>query len=96
VELVLQAGLTPTAEHRPARFGVYVDYFTVNGVRLPDPNNPQVKIGYVTTTTSLLVVPSPQPAFYDVQDVPHGEIRTLLYRSKSNGVTRELRSNTHD
>ena len=30
------------------------------------------------------------PAFYDVQDVPHGEIRTLLYRSTSNGVTREL------
>ena len=27
---------------------------------------------------------------YDVEDVPHGEIRTLLYRSKSNGVTREL------
>ena len=70
---------------------MYVYYFTVDGIRLTDPNNPQVKIGYVTTTTtSLLAVPSPQPALYDVQDVPHGEIRTLLYRSKSNGVTREL------
>ena len=69
----------------------YVYYFTVDGVRLTDPNNPQVKIGYVTTTTtSLLTVPGPSPAFYDVQDVPHGEIRTILYRSKSNGVTREL------
>ena len=70
---------------------IYVYFFTVDGVRLTDPNNPQVKIGYVTTTTtSLLTVPGPQAAFYDVQDVPHGEIRTLLYRSTSNGVTREL------
>ena len=70
---------------------MYVYYFTVDGVRLPDPSNAQVKIGYVTsTTTSLLTVPGDRPAFYDVQDVPHGEIRTLLYKSKSNGVTREL------
>jgi enterochelin esterase-like enzyme len=75
----------------PLEAEAYVYYFTVDGVRLTDPNNPQVKIGYVTTTTtSLLTVPGAQPAFYDVQDVPHGEIRTLLYRSKSNGVTREL------
>jgi enterochelin esterase-like enzyme len=70
---------------------MYVYYFTVDGVRLTDPSNPQVKIGYVTsTTTSLLTVPGEGPAFYDVQDVPHGEIRTLLYLSRSNGVTREL------
>ena len=70
---------------------MYVYFFTVDGVRLTDPNNPQVKIGFVTTTTtSLLTVPGPGPAFYDVQDVPHGEIRTLLYKSASNGVTREL------
>jgi enterochelin esterase-like enzyme len=70
---------------------MYVYYFTVDGVRLLDPSNAQVKIGYVTsTTTSLLTVPGDRPAFYEVQDVPHGEIRTLLYKSKSNGVTREL------
>lgn len=70
---------------------MYVYFFTVDGVRLPDPNNPQVKIGYVTsTTTSLLTVPGNTPAFYDVLDVPHGEIRTVLYPSRSNGVVREL------
>jgi enterochelin esterase family protein len=70
---------------------MYVYFFTVDGVRLTDPNNPQVKIGYVTTTTtSLVTVPGSGPAFYDVQDVPHGEIRTLLYKSASNGTTREL------
>ena len=70
---------------------MYVYYFTIDGVRLTDPSNPEVKIGYVTsTTTSLLTVPGDGPAFYDVQDVPHGEIRTLLYKSRSNGTTREL------
>jgi enterochelin esterase family protein len=70
---------------------MYVYFFNVDGVRLTDPNNPQVKIGYVTTTTtSLVTVPGNGPAFYDVQDVPHGEIRTLLYKSRSNGLTREL------
>jgi len=69
----------------------YVYYFTVDGVRLVDPSNPRVKVGYVTSTTaSLLNVPTKEPAFYDVQDVPHGEIRTHVYKSKSNGVQREL------
>jgi enterochelin esterase-like enzyme len=70
---------------------MYVYFFVADGVRLTDPSNPQVKIGYVTTTTtSLLTVPGDKPAFYDVRDVPHGEIRTLLYKSRSNDVTREL------
>ena len=70
---------------------MYVYFFNVDGVRLTDPSNPQVKIGYVTTTTnSLVTVPGDGPAFYDVQDVPHGEIRTLIYKSKSNNANREL------
>jgi len=80
-----------TATVGPLDPEMYVYYFTADGVRLTDPSNPQVKIGYVTsTTTSLVTVPGGGPAFYDVQDVPHGEIRTLLYKSRSNGVTREL------
>jgi len=80
-----------TATIGPLDPEMYVYYFTVDGVRLTDPSNPQVKIGYVTsTTTNLLTVPGDGPAFYDVQDVAHGEIRTLLYKSRSNGVTREL------
>ena len=69
----------------------YVYYYLLDSVRMLDPNNARVKTGYVTsTTTNLLHVPTKEPAFYDVQDVPHGEIHTLLYKSKSNGVTREL------
>lgn len=75
----------------PLKPDAYVYFFNVDGVRLPDPANPQVKIGYVTsTTTSLVTVPGDGPAFYDVQDVPHGEIRTLLYKSRSNDAVREL------
>jgi enterochelin esterase-like enzyme len=69
----------------------YVYFFLVDGVRLTDPVNPRVKIGYVTsTTTSLVNVPGERPAFYEVQDVPHGEIRTVLYKSRSNNALREL------
>jgi enterochelin esterase-like enzyme len=69
----------------------YAYYFILDSVRILDPSNPRVKIGYVTsTTTNLLNVPTKDPAFYDVQDVPHGEIRTLVYKSKSNGIVREL------
>jgi 1,4-alpha-glucan branching enzyme len=57
----------------PLKPDVYVYYFTVDGVRLPDPANPQLKIGYLpSTTTSILNVPGDGPAFYEVQDVPHG------------------------
>jgi len=70
---------------------MHVYHYMVDGVRLLDPGNPQAKIGYVTSTiTSLFTVPTKEPAFYDVRDVPHGEIRTHLYKSKSNGVIREL------
>jgi enterochelin esterase-like enzyme len=69
----------------------YVYYYLLDSVRMLDPNNARVKIGYVTsTTTNLLNVPAKEPTFYEVQDVPHGEIRTQIYKSKSNGVTREL------
>ncbi len=69
----------------------YVYFYLLDGVRLLDPYNPRVKIGYViSTTTSLLKVQAKEPAFYEVQDVPHGEIRTHIYKSESNGVVREL------
>ena len=91
VELRKNADGIWSATVGPLEPEMYVYYFTIDGVRLTDPGNPQVKIGYVTSTTaSLLTVPGDGPRFYDVQDVPHGEIRTLLYKSRSNGVTREL------
>jgi enterochelin esterase-like enzyme len=70
---------------------IYYYNFIVDGVRTLDPGNSSAKIGYYTSTlTSVLTVPGSEPAFYDVKDVAHGEIRTNIYRSKSNGVSREL------
>ena len=70
---------------------VYHYNFTIDGVRTIDPSNPQLKTGSTASTiTSVLEIPHPSPAFYDPQPVPHGDIRTHWYRSKSLGSTRRL------
>ena len=75
----------------PIEPDIYYYNFVVDGVRTIDPGNSHAKIGYYTSTlTSVLTVPDETPAFYDVTDVPHGEIRTHIYKSKSNDVIREL------
>ena len=70
---------------------VYHYNFTIDGVRTIDPANPQLKTGSTASTiTSVLEVPHGSPAFYDPRPVPHGEIRTHWYLSKSLGTTRRL------
>jgi enterochelin esterase family protein len=70
---------------------IYYYNFVVDGVRTFDPGNSEAKNGYYASTLmSIVDVPGPEPAFYDVQDVPHGELRNVIYKSRSNGVTREL------
>ncbi len=75
----------------PIQPDIYYYNFVVDGVRTIDPGNSLAKGGYYTSTlTSVLNVPHKEPAFYDTKDVPHGEIRTHVYKSESNGVVREL------
>ena len=75
----------------PLEPDIYYYNFVVDDVRTLDPGNSQAKIGFTTNTiTSVLEVRGDKPAFYDITDVPHGEIRLLRYNSKSNGVIREL------
>jgi enterochelin esterase family protein len=70
---------------------IYYYNFTVDGVRTLDPGNPGVKSGSTASTIqSVLEVPGDRPAFYDGQDVPHGEIRTHWYQSKSLNSLRRL------
>jgi enterochelin esterase family protein len=70
---------------------IYHYNFTVDGVRTIDPGNPEVKTGSTPSTiASILEVKGDRPAFYDVQPVPHGEIRTDWYDSKSLKSTRRL------
>ena len=70
---------------------VYHYNFTIDGVRTIDPANPQLKTGSTASTiTSVLEIRHPSPAFYDAKPVPHGEIRTHWYDSKSLDSVRRL------
>jgi enterochelin esterase-like enzyme len=70
---------------------VYHYNFTIDGVRTIDPSNPQLKTGSTASTiTSVLEIRHPSPAFYDAKPVPHGDIRTHWYHSKSLGSVRRL------
>jgi enterochelin esterase-like enzyme len=63
---------------------IYEYNFTIDGIKTIDPGNYDVKFGSTASTiTSLLEVPADKPTFYDAQEVPHGEIRTDWYDSKS-------------
>ena len=70
---------------------IYHYNFTIDGVRTIDPANPQLKTGSTAgTITSVLEIRNPSLAFYDAQPVPHGEIRTHWYHSKSLESVRRL------
>lgn len=63
---------------------IYHYNFTIDGVRTIDPGNPELKTGSTfSTLASVLEVHGDRPAFYDGQAVPHGDIRTHWYQSKS-------------
>lgn len=69
----------------------YHYYFTVDGVRTLDPGNPALKTGSTPNTIMNIVeVRGAQPFFYDGRDVPHGDIRTHWYHSKSLGTLRRV------
>lgn len=70
---------------------IYYYNFTIDGVKTIDPNNPDVKTGSTPSTiSSILTVRGERAAFYDAQSVPHGEIHTIWYESKSLQSIRRL------
>jgi len=70
---------------------IYAYNFTIDGVKTIDPGNYEVKFGSTAGTIgSLLDVPGDGPRFFDAQQVPHGEIRTDWYDSKSLGSIRRV------
>ncbi len=70
---------------------IYTYAFTVDGVVALDPRNPNTKYGYGNFgPVSIVEVPGDGPAFYDVKDVPHGEVRIRPYASKALGVNRTV------
>jgi enterochelin esterase family protein len=63
--------------------------FRLDGVEVTDPSNPAVKpTPPGESMSSFVEVPGDSPAFYDSRPVPHGQVRMMLYESKSMGVTR--------
>jgi enterochelin esterase-like enzyme len=65
--------------------------FRIQGIEITDPSNPAVKpVPPGFAMSSFVEVPGDTPAFYDSRPVSHGEVRMVLYESKTMGVTRWL------
>jgi enterochelin esterase family protein len=68
---------------------IYGYSFTVDGVRLADPNSGFLQAG-VHGVSSLVEVPGPEPMFYDAQKGPHGAVHMRWYRSKALEMMRSV------
>ncbi len=64
----------------PVPAGVHEYRFVVDGMALPDLLNPAIK-PQRQPSTSILHIPSVPPAWWDLQEVPHGLVSTLDYQS---------------
>jgi enterochelin esterase-like enzyme len=63
--------------------------FTVDGVRTVDPKNALIKQG-ISTLESMFLVPGEEADFESTKDVPHGEVRSLWYRSGTLDMPRRM------
>ena len=78
-----------TVKVGPLAPDIYTYSFNVDGVVALDPRNTNTKYGYGNFgPVSVVQVSGDAPAFYDVKDVPHGEVRIKPYVSKSLGLSR--------
>jgi len=61
---------------------IYPYTFRVDGVAMPDPQNPEMKpVFRASLGQSLLHVPGPDSLSWEMRDVPHGAITEHVYRS---------------
>jgi len=68
---------------------IYEYNFVVDGLSIPDPVNPDVKV-WRRVSRSMVLVPGDEPTFFEVQPVPHGTVHIHAYHSQSLDVTRGL------
>ncbi len=66
--------------------GFHYYWFVLDGVQVNDPGS-QTYFGY-NKETSGVEIPEAGTDFYDVKEVPHGEVRATWYRSKVTGAWR--------
>ncbi|WP_300433979.1 esterase [Christiangramia sp.] len=70
--------------------GIYQYNFFVNGhFRKLDPENPNIKVG-TKVYGSIVEVPGDPARFDELQDVPHGDVHIINYRSKTLGRIRKM------
>lgn len=77
------------AEIGPLRPDYYTYTLTIDGVRTLDPKNPAVKQG-IASLENVVLIPGPETAFEDVQNVSHGELRQVWYSSATLGRMRRM------
>lgn len=71
--------------------GIHTYGFNVDGMDVIDRANPHAKPG-IGVTSSLLVVPAPEPEFHDYRPgILHGEVRVVEYPSQQIGGMRRMR-----
>ncbi len=63
--------------------------FSVDWVRTLDPRNPDVKRDGVRRD-SILLIPGPESALYEVKDVPHGTVSMVWYHSPTLKLDRRM------
>ncbi len=64
----------------PLEANGHLYWFNLDGVAVPDPINPVVKLRQ-RSSASLVEVPAKPPAAWEVNEVPHGSVVTLWQRS---------------
>lgn len=71
----------------PLEPGLAIYTFTVDGVTMPDPINPRMKLR-ARTSASLVDVPGHPPELWEAQEVPHGIVEVNWEKSQVIGDTR--------
>jgi len=74
----------------PFEPSIYIYNFNVDGVAIPDPINPRIKLR-ARTSASMVEVKDDTPAFWEPRDVPHGAVEINWEKSKTiAGETRAI------
>jgi enterochelin esterase family protein len=74
----------------PFEPSIYIYNFNVDGIAIPDPVNPRIKLR-ARTSASMVEVKDDTPAFWEPRDVPHGAVEINWELSKAiPGETRAI------
>ncbi len=73
----------------PLSPGIYEYSFTVDGLSILDPSNPDIKPQRLPRK-SIVEVPGTPPLLTEFQEVPHGTVHVHFYQSKSLGRVRRM------